>query len=106
MRSAINTVPQRLVQPKVQEVSKEKIKELHFPKSEVLVNKFEQVMRAKDLEQSIALGNVFHSKVSIHFEDIEGHKKVSTTVWGLTDTHVILKGHIFIPIHRIVSINY
>jgi predicted phosphodiesterase len=106
MRSAINTAPGFFAQPKVQDISKEKIKDLHFPKSEVLINKFEQLMRAKDLDQAISLGNICHAKVSIHFEDIEGRKKVTTTIWGLTDTHVILKGHISIPVNRIISIHF
>ena len=106
MRTSIGSEPKLLNQQKASMIAKELIKELHFPKGDVLVNKFEQIMRSKDLDQAIALGNIYHSKVTIKFEDIEGTKKVSTTVWGKTDTHVILKGDIFIPIKRISSINY
>ena len=87
-------------------VSKESISELHFPKSEVLFNTNDQAKRNSDLEQAIRLGNLYHSKVTIGFEDIEGLKRVETTVWGVTDSEVILKKNLTIPINRIVSINY
>ncbi|MBD3636409.1 MAG: hypothetical protein HUJ25_03630 [Crocinitomicaceae bacterium] len=87
-------------------ITKDLIHHLHFPKEEVLNSSFDKNVRNKDLEQAIVLGNVYHSKVAILFEDIEGQKKVETTIWGVTDKAVILKGDIMIPIHRIIRIIY
>ncbi|MEX1000518.1 MAG: hypothetical protein WDZ35_00235 [Crocinitomicaceae bacterium] len=85
-------------------IPKELIPQLHFPKEEVLLSNYDQIQRRKDLEHAILLGNVYQSKVTILFEDIEGVKKVMTTVWGLTDERVILKQNITLPIHRIIQL--
>jgi len=92
--------------PRFIKVSKETIAELHFPKSDVLFREIDKQQREKDLTKAIQLGNMFHSKVLISFEDIEGLKQVDTTVWGITDCQVILKKNLTIPINRIVSIQY
>ena len=36
--------------------------------------------------------------------DMDGLKKVETTVWGITDTSVILKQATIIPLERIVRV--
>ncbi|MFT4601030.1 MAG: putative phosphodiesterase [Arenicella sp.] len=106
MIAKLNLTPIMIMRPKVILISKEEIKDLHFPKQDVLVSSFEQILRAKKIKYSTSLGNIFRSKVLIYFEDIEGEKKVETTIWGATDTHAILKGDILIPIHRISFIHY
>lgn len=87
-------------------VSKDTVGALYFPKSDVLFNKQDKIQRDLDLSHAIKLGNVYHSKVTISFEDIEGLKQVETTVWGITDDQVILKKNVAIPISRIVNIHY
>lgn len=86
-------------------VEKEVIKSLHFPSDDVLFSKEDRNARASDLKNAISLGNLDHLKVKILFQDIEGLKRVDTTIWGLTDREVILKQGSIIPIVRIVKIN-
>lgn len=85
-------------------VQKEEVASLHFPKEDVLFSKEDQEKRKKILEKAIALGNIEHQKVKIMFQDIEGLKRVETTIWGVTSEAIILKKGVTIPIHRITEI--
>jgi len=51
------------------------------------------------------LGNLEHEKVNILFVDNDGFKKVETTIWGVTDTSIILKKSMTIPLGRILSVS-
>ena len=86
-------------------VQKEEVSSLHFPQDDVLFLKDDQARRKKRLDDAISLGNVEHEKVKILFQDIEGLKRVETTIWGVTDKSIILKKGVVIPIHRIVKID-
>lgn len=86
-------------------VQKEEVASLHFPQDDVLFLKDDQARRKKRLDDAIALGNIEHEKVKILFQDIEGLKRVETTIWGVTDKSIILKKGVIIPIHRIVKID-
>lgn len=85
-------------------IEKEEIGSLHFPKDEVLFDKDELKTREKSIKSALSLGNLMHHKVRIYFHDIEGPKQVETTIWGVTDSAILLKSHIAIPINRIVNI--
>ncbi|WP_378188280.1 hypothetical protein ACE939_07420 [Aquimarina sp. W85] len=85
-------------------VEKEQIKFLKFPKEEVLKKRKDQIDRILDLQRALSLGNLEHQKVKILFMDDEGSKKVETTIWGITDTAVILKESTVIPMERILKI--
>lgn len=85
-------------------IEKEDVKNLKFPESDVLASTDEKKIRNSDLERALKLGNIEHNKIKIIFEDNEGIKYVETTVWGVTDSRVILKQGILIPIHRIYEI--
>ncbi|TPN86154.1 hypothetical protein [Aquimarina algicola] len=91
---------------KIEQVEKEEIKFLHFPKQEVLNNLSDQQNRKENLIRGLSLGNLEHLKVKIVFADDQGIKKVETTIWGITDKFVILKQSIVIPLERILSISY
>jgi len=58
------------------------------------------------LDNATALGNNYHSKVKIYFYDDEGPKKVETTIWATGNKFICLKGGVWIPISRIVDIEY
>jgi uncharacterized protein (UPF0248 family) len=90
---------QTLFRPK--QIDKEKISGLIFPKEEVLTSAQQRAHRQLDLEKATTLGNVEHTKIIIVFSDSEGLKEVNTTIWATTDTRIILKGGVVIPIHRI-----
>lgn len=82
-------------------VQKENIHALKFPKNEVLQLASEMQERFNDLRRALYLGNIEHAKIKIFFEDSLSKKVVETTVWAVTDTSVILKRGVGIPIHRI-----
>lgn len=93
-----------MVIPGFQEVQKEVIGSLHFPAGDVLSEKEQIQARQLDLDRALALGNLEHAKIRIYFEDSESRKMVETTVWGVTDTRIILKQGMVIPIGRIHSV--
>ncbi len=88
----------------IQNVDKEQIKYLKFPKKEVLAKRNDQINRNLDLKRALSLGNLERQKVKIVFVDQEGYKRVETTVWGVTDASVILKRSTLIPLQRIISV--
>lgn len=85
-------------------IEKEDIKNLSFPKEEVLKTKEAQNSRAIILKRALSLGNLEHVKVEIIFQDSTGVKRVETTIWGLTTTGVILKESTVIPLNRILEV--
>jgi hypothetical protein len=85
-------------------IDKERIVELQFPKNEVLEDIDDIKQRKQDLDRALTLGNLEHVKIKIYFEDDEGPKVVDTTIWGVTDSRVILKQGVVIPVNRIHKI--
>ncbi|MGP8214207.1 MAG: hypothetical protein ACLQQ4_01450 [Bacteroidia bacterium] len=86
-------------------IPKENIGGLQFPAQEVLSLPDEIKQRKANAQKGLLLGNNYKCKVKMIFEDSESLKQVITTIWGLTDMHVILKGGITIPLNRIYSID-
>jgi hypothetical protein len=86
-------------------VEKETLKKMVFPREEVLKSVESAQERRTLLERATILSNLYHNKVKIVFEDREGSKMVDTTIWATTDSAIMLKGGIVIPIHRIHSID-
>jgi len=58
------------------------------------------------LASTARLGNEFKGKATITFNTTEGPKKVSTTVWSVTEKYIQLKNNIHIPIKCIVDIEF
>jgi hypothetical protein len=87
--------------PAISTVEKEAISHLNFPSKEVLKTREEIEQRRIDLERAVVLGNTYKGKTRIIFEDSGSVCQIETHLWGLTDTRVILKQGIVIPIHRI-----
>jgi hypothetical protein len=85
-------------------IDKESITSLHFPSEEVLLEVSAIKQRDQDLDRALALGNLEHLKIKIYFEDDASHKMVETTIWGVTDSRVILKKGVVIPVNRIHKI--
>ncbi len=84
-------------------IEKEYIKMLSFPHEDVLEDQEEINQRNSELKRALSLGNLEHSKIKIYFEDDKSKKVVETTVWGVTDSSIILKKGINIPINRIIK---
>lgn len=82
-------------------IEKEKVANLHFPHEEILYKESEIAERKISIERAIALGNLEHQKVKIYFSDNLGKKRVDTTIWAVTDTAIVLKQNVILPINRI-----
>jgi hypothetical protein len=80
-------------------IEKDNIASLHFPNQEVLISPEEIKQRKTDAERGMILGNTDKSKVKILFIDDETVKQVETTIWAVTDTRVILKTGMGIPLN-------
>jgi len=87
-------------------IAKEDIQKLHFKNEEVLKSAEAIKERFHDLENAMLLGNTDHNKVKIVFECTDGIFLVETTVWGVTQNSLMLKGNILIPIHSIHQISF
>ena len=85
-------------------IGKEIITSLNFPKEDVLEDKEDIAERRNDLDRALSLGNLEHVKIKIYFEDDMSKKMVETTIWGVTDSRVILKQGVVIPVNRIHKI--
>lgn len=82
-------------------IDKEFVRNLSFPKDDVLATIEERRKRRVELDRALILGNVDHTKVKILFTDSEGFKQVETTIWAVTEERIILKSGMVIPIRRI-----
>ena len=82
-------------------IEKEKIETLHFPQEDILNSEKLQLERKSSVERAISLGNLEHQKVKIYFSDDSGKKRVDTTIWAVTDTAIVLKQNVILPINRI-----
>lgn len=89
----------------VKRIEKEEVANLKFPKAPIKIRtEQEQKGLLKKLQDAEKLGNLFHNKIEIVFEDEEGLKSVNTTIWAVGEDHVLLKKGVFIPVNRILSI--
>jgi hypothetical protein len=83
-------------------IEKEKIKDLRFSHREVLADQEAIAKRHQELYRSQLLGNIFQSKVWIHFETADGRFfKVNTTIWAVGEKFIVLKQGVTIPISAI-----
>lgn len=87
-------------------IEKESIEGLRFPKDELHLGFNERAELRHQLNLASTLGNLEKHKVRIVFEDVEGKKAVHTTIWGVTEKNVLLKGGRNIPVHRIHTISF
>jgi hypothetical protein len=86
------------------QIEKEEVGNLHFPKEEILKDKNAISLRKSDVDRAITLGNLEHHKVKIYFADETGEKVVHTTIWAVTDSVIVLKQHVTIPVNRIIKL--
>jgi len=90
--------------PDFVEIEKERVASLHFPHEEVLSSEAKLKERSLAVQRAITLGNIEHQKVKIYFADDEGQKMVHTTIWAVTDTAIVLKQNVILPINRIINL--
>jgi hypothetical protein len=85
-------------------VEKEDVVSLQFPMEEVLKSEKDIAELKSQLDRAIALGNLEHQKVKIYFEDDTSKKLVETTIWAVTDSAIVLKQNVILPIRRIYKL--
>ena len=88
------------------DIEKESIEGLRFPAEEIHLSPESRAQLRHELERASSLGNLEKYKVRILFEDSDGKKAVTTTIWGVTEKNIMLKGGRSIPLHRIHSISF
>lgn len=60
----------------------------------------------EQLKKAMVLGNNFKGKCKIIFNTADGAKAVETTVWSVSENHVLLKGDIFIPLNAVIKVEF
>jgi hypothetical protein len=75
-----------------------------FPKAEVLKDPEQIKHRKLHALKAILLGDNSNTHVKIVFEGNSGKQMVVTIVWGLTESYLLLKGSITIPLNRVHEI--
>lgn len=92
---------QTMMEPQL--IQKEQIPRLNFKKN----IQIEQDKKLKEkLYEAMRLGNTFRGKTRIIFQDDEGLKQVETTVWATGASYIALKGGVWLPINRIVDVQF
>lgn len=86
-------------------IDKELITSLKFPKEDVLPDQKDQNERLKKIDRAMHLGNN-KIKVKIYFLETNGKRVVDTSIWGVAEKNVILKGTIIIPIRSIYEVTF
>lgn len=83
-------------------IEKEEIDVQDFIAADVVLS--DELMRK--LTSAQRLGNEFKAKASIAFNTKHGVKRVSTTVWSVTEKYLQLKNNVHVPINSIVDIDF
>ena len=86
--------------PVIELIEKETIEDVKFVKADPdQTTYYRQILKYFE-----RLGNEFKGKCIIAFNTTEGHRKVNTTVWSVTEDYVQLKGGISIPLSSIIGV--
>lgn len=86
-------------------LQKEDLRGIRFSANEVISDEIAKKILMADLLRAQSLGNLEKNKVKIifHLEDCT-RGEVTTTVWGVGEHHLILKGGVHIPIRSVERI--
>ena len=87
-------------------IDKAEIPQLNVARQDVLTDAWSKVRRTDALRRAMMLGNLHKQKVRISFQSTDGPRAIETTVWGVTDRHVQLKGGISLPVACIRSVAF
>lgn len=84
-------------------IEKELVKDLSFTKA-ATINQDPELRRK--LDEATRLGNGYHTKVGIIFQDDIGLKRINTTIWATGSRFICLKGGMWLPIDHIVELRF
>jgi hypothetical protein len=91
---------------KALQIEKEQIRDLIYPAqvSEKSADRKSELL--EKCRKAMLLGNLHKVKCSIFFRDAEGLKKVDTTIWGLFDNYIELKGGLSLNLRYVEDIEF
>jgi hypothetical protein len=84
-------------------IEKELVKDLTF-KQPVAFKQDPELLRR--LDEATRLGNGYHTKVGIIFQDDLGMKRINTTIWATGTKFICLKGGMWLPIDHILELKF
>lgn len=91
----------------INKIDKSDLLRTSFIQEEVLTCTKEQLKRNIKLMKSLTLGNLYKQHVHIAFKNKEGKNlKTTATVWAVTESYVLLKGGMHIPIKSITYVDF
>jgi hypothetical protein len=91
----------------IHQIDKNEVLVLAFPEYDVLDDESTKEKRMFRVNRALLLGNLYKQKVKIFFRSKnEIEHTIETTVWGITEKYVLLKGHLCIPINAISTIEF
>ncbi|MEM8566480.1 MAG: hypothetical protein AAGF85_08455 [Bacteroidota bacterium] len=89
----------------IHRIDKSELVNITFKKEEVLLNETDRELRNHNLYRGLSLGNIHKRHVIIQFENTLGMPiEVETTIWAVTQNHIMLKGGKTIPIRCIFNV--
>lgn len=84
-------------------IEKERVKDLTF-KQPAAFKQDPELHR--HLDEATRLGNGYHTKVGIIFQDDLGLKRINTTIWATGTKFICLKGGMWLPIDHILELKF
>lgn len=97
----------RYKRPLIKRIVKESLNDIEITSDEVLSRTDLVRRRSSNLKRALHLGNGHYKrKVKLIFKSNLGRTQVETTVWGITEQFVLLKGGLRIPIKSIYKVRF
>jgi hypothetical protein len=92
----------------IETIEKEVIPTIQFAPADVLAH--DQAARERrlvDADRAARLGNAYHGKLDIFFQNATGQTlRVQTTIWGAHPEYLTLKAGIMLPLRAIVGFDF
>ena len=86
-------------------IDKYHLDQVTYAKREVLNDPEEREDRLREIERGMRLGNTHKLPTRIIFETADGDiKETEATIWAVTESRVMLKNNLSIPIRSIYSV--
>ncbi|MVN77303.1 hypothetical protein GO988_13285 [Hymenobacter sp. HMF4947] len=92
----------------IETIEKEAIPTLQFAHDDVLAHdQPARDRRRNDAERACRLGNAYHGKLDIFFQNAEGKiLRVQTAVWGSHQEYLTLKSGIMLPLRAVLGFDF
>lgn len=91
----------------VETLPKEALTGLRFAPRDVLSTPADRLLRRRNAERAVTLGNAYHGKLDIYFQTADGTtKRVQTTVWAADADHLTFKSGVLLPLRAVVWMDF